>query len=136
MSKSLLYHGFGIRGYEYQRTDFEEGCVIFTVRQPRETLCCSACGSQRVFARGQVLRKFRSLPIGGKATFIRCAIPRVSCRDCGVLRQVKIGFADWRRSYTRAFERYALDLLRSMTIRDVAVHLKVSWDVIKGIQKR
>jgi len=136
MSKSLLYHTFGIRGYDYQRTDFEEGCVFFTIRQPREKLCCSACGSQRVFSRGQVPREFRSLPIGGKATFIRFAVPRVSCRDCGVLRQVKICFAEWRHSYTRAFERYALELLRSMTIRDVARHLGISWDVIKGIQKR
>ncbi len=28
MSESLLYHGFGIRGYQYQRSDAEEGCVI------------------------------------------------------------------------------------------------------------
>jgi transposase len=53
-----------------------------------------------------------------------------------VLRQVKVPFAETRRSYTRAFERYALELLRSMTIRDVARHLGVSWDVIKEIQKR
>jgi transposase len=50
--------------------------------------------------------------------------------------QVKIPFADPRRSYTKAFERYALELGRRMTIRDVAVHLGVSWDVIKDIQKR
>lgn len=136
MSKSLLYHGFGIRGYEYQRTDFEGGGVIFTINQPRETLCCSACGGRRVFSRGQIVREFRSLPIGGKPTWIRFAVPRVSCRACGVVRQVRIRFADARRSYTRAFERYALELLRSMTIRDVAVHLGISWDVIKDIQKR
>src|SRR5213079_2576755 len=41
-----------------------------------------------------------------------------------------------RRSYTKAFERYALELSKRMTIRDVAVHLGVSWDVIKDIQKR
>ena len=64
------------------------------------------------------------------------AVPRVECRVCGAVRQVKIGFADSRLSYTRAFERYALDLSRSMTIKDVADHLGVSWDVIKEIQKR
>jgi hypothetical protein len=41
-----------------------------------------------------------------------------------------------RRSYTKSFERYALELSRRMTIRDVALHLDVSWDVIKDIQKR
>jgi transposase len=49
---------------------------------------------------------------------------------------VEITFADPRRTYTRAFERYALELSRSMTILDVARHLGVSWDVVKDIQKR
>src|SRR5207253_3069416 len=41
-----------------------------------------------------------------------------------------------RRSYTKAFERYELELSKRMTIRDVAAHLGVGWDVIKDIQKR
>jgi len=63
-------------------------------------------------------------------------IPRVACARCGVTRQVRLNFANPRRSYTRSFERYALDLSRHMTIQDVANHLQVSWDVIKDIQKR
>ena len=45
-------------------------------------------------------------------------------------------FCAWRGSYTRAFERYALELSRHMTIKDAARHLGTSWDVIKDIQKR
>ena len=52
------------------------------------------------------------------------------------MRQVDIAFADPRRSYTSAFERYALELSRHMTIQDVAPHLEVSWDMVKDIQKR
>ena len=63
-------------------------------------------------------------------------IPRVECQACGLVRQVKVPFADPRRSYTSCFERYALELGRRMTIRDVAVHLGVGWDLIKDIQKR
>jgi transposase len=86
--------------------------------------------------RGTVERRFRTLPVGRRATFVVLPIPRVECQACGVVRQVKIPFADPRRTYTSAFERYALDLGRRMTIRDVAKHLGVSWDVIKDIQKR
>jgi transposase len=53
-----------------------------------------------------------------------------------VIRQVAVDFADPRRTYTKAFERYALELSRRMTILDVARHLGVSWDIIKDIQKR
>src|SRR3954452_17131974 len=136
MSTSLLYHAFGIRGYHYTRTDYRDGQVIFTIRQEPETCRCPACGSPRVQSRGRVERRFRALPIGRRATSVGLPIPRVECQDCGVVRQVKIPFADARRSYTNSFERYALELGRRMTIRDVAKHLGVSWDMIKDIQKR
>jgi transposase len=56
--------------------------------------------------------------------------------DCGAIRQVRVGFADTRRSYTKAFERHVLELSHCMTIRDVARHFQVGWDVVKDIQKR
>ena len=136
MSTSFLYHAFGIRGYHYVRTEYQDGQVIFTIDQEPETCRCSACGSRHVISRGQVERRFRSLPIGSRATFVVFPIPRVECQACGVVRQVEVPFADPRRSYTKAFERYALELSKRMTIRDVAVHLGVGWDVIKDIQKR
>ena len=45
MSTSLLYHAFGIRGYQYTRTAYQSGQVIFTIRPEPETCRCSACGS-------------------------------------------------------------------------------------------
>jgi transposase len=136
MSTSLLYHAFGIRGYTYTRADYQCGHTIFTIRQEPEDCRCSACGSPQVQSRGRVERRFRSVPIGGRATFVVLPIPRVECRACGVVRQVKVPFADARRSGTNSFERYALELSRRMTIKDVAVHLGVGWDMIKEIQKR
>lgn len=136
MSTSLLYHGFGISGYKYVRTAYEGGQVIFTVRQELKTLRCEACGSRNVRPRGKVQRRFRSLPLGKRPTAVVLAIPRVACQSCGVVRQVEVAFADHRRSYTKAFERYVLELSRCMTILDVAQHLGISWDVVKDIQKR
>jgi len=136
MSTSLLYHAFGIRGYQYTRTEYLGGQVIFTIHQDHDTCRCSSCGSPRVIGRGQVVRRFRALPIGGRATFVVLPIPRVECQACGAVRQVEVSFADPRRSYTSSLERYALELGRRMTIRDVAAHLGVGWDLIKDIQKR
>ncbi|MBW2308143.1 MAG: ISL3 family transposase, partial [Deltaproteobacteria bacterium] len=136
MSTSLLYHGFGIRGYKYVRTQYENGSALFTIRQNTKEMRCAACGSRRVIRRGQVWRRFRSVPIGLKPVWILLAIQRVYCMVCALVRQVNVGFADPRRSYTKAFERYALELSRHMTIQEVARHLGVSWDVIKEIQKR
>jgi transposase len=136
MSISLLYHAFGIRGYDYIRTDYSNGRVIFTIAQDVDDCRCSACGSRDVISRGHVERCFRSLPIGSRTTSVVLPILRVECSACGAVRQVKVPFADPRRSFTKSFERYALELLRHMTIQDVARHLNVGWDMIKGILKR
>jgi transposase len=136
MSTSLLYHAFGIRGYRYARTEYDNGHVIFTIHQESETCRCPCCGSSNVISRGQVERRFLSLPIGSRQTTVVFPIPRVECRACERVRQVEVSFADPRRSYTKSFERYALELSRSMTIRDVSLHLNVGWDLIKDIQKR
>ena len=136
MSTSLLYHGFGIRGYQYVKTEYEGGKVIFTVRQERDDLRCGACGSSNVVRRGSKRRRFRCLPIGSRPVQVVLNVPRVACRDCGLVRQVRVRFADAGRSYTKAFERYVLELSQRMTIRDVARHLQVGWDLVKDIQKR
>jgi transposase len=136
MSTSLLYHAFGVRGYDHINTKFAGGALIFTILPKIFELRCSSCKSRKVIRRGVVNRKFRSLPIGNKPVWLSAAIQRVECLICGLVRQVKTGFADYRRSYTKAFERYALELSRHMTIQDTARHPGVSWDVIKDIQKR
>lgn len=136
MSTSFLYHGFSIRGYQYVSTDYKSGTVIFKIKHNPKKLTCSNCGSQKVNRQGHAVRQFRAVPIGAKPVWITLAIQRIFCLVCGLTRQVKIGFADPRRSYTKAFERYALELSKHMTIQDVSRHLGVSWDVIKDIQKR
>ena len=135
MSTSLLYHAFGVRGYRYVKTEYVNGEVVFTVELPRESYQCPVCGSADVIGRGQRPRRFRTVSIGGKPVYLALSIPRVECRCCGALRQVKLGFADARVTYSKAFQRYALELSRHMTIKDVAEHLGISWDVIKEIQK-
>ena len=73
--------------------------------------------------RGTIARRFRTVPIGSRVVFFDLSyveagfeIQRVGLRRLGTICQVDLGFVDQRLSYTRAFERYALDLSRRMTI--------------------
>jgi len=136
MSTSLLYHGWGLRGYQYLGTRYEQGTIHFRVEQAADSFCCGHCGSREVLKSGQVPRCFRALPIGGKPVWIELSVQRLWCAGCGKTRQAKVGLADERRGYTHTFERYVLDLSRHMTIKDVACHLGVGWDTVKDIQKR
>jgi transposase len=136
MSQSELYRQFGIHGYSVNKTTVEDQVLYIYVEPQPHRVCCSNCKSKNVIRRGCSERMLQSLPIGSKVTFVVATIPRVECRSCGLVRQINIGLAEHRRSYTHAFERYALELVKHMTIKDAAEHLGVGWDKIKDIQKR
>ena len=136
MSTSLLYHGWGLKGYRYVRSHYRGGRIIFTVKPSPGSLTCPVCRGRDILHHGVIYRMWRQVPIGPKPIFLQMGIPRIECRQCSAIRPVKVGFAEERRTYTRSFERYALELCRHMTILDVARHLNVGWDLIKDIQKR
>ena len=67
--------------------------MVVLIEQPRESFRCLACGSGNVFSQGTVEHTFRSLPIGSRRVSIELAVPRVRCRNCGLVRQVQVQFA-------------------------------------------
>ena len=136
MSTSLLYHGWGLVGYRHESSRYEGGAVIFRIGKNDDDLRCPGCDRADVQRQGAVVRTFKTLPIGQKPVVLELPVPRVWCPSCNVTRQVRLGFADEHRRYTRAFERYALELSKMGTIQSVARHLGVGWDTIKDIQKR
>ena len=85
--------------------------------------------------RGVFLRQLRSVPIGHKPVLLHVDVPRVQCCDCNCTRRINLVIADHRRSYTRAFARYVIDLTKMMTLRDVAMFLRIGWDCVKEILK-
>lgn len=135
MSTSLLDHACGVRGYALRKTEFSSGMLLFFLEaQPRHCRC-SACGSRDVIRRGSQTRWFRNVPFGTHLTWIIVDLPRVACRRCHVVRQIEIGFAEPRRSYTKALADYILNLAQHMTIKDIADHLSLGWDTVKEIVK-
>ncbi len=136
MSTSILYHCFSIRGYTHQSTAFEGSATFFKIEQAKTKLRCSSCGSKNIIRHGQKQRQWQTVPIGSKPIFILFGIPCVECRDCGLIRQVKVDFAQAHKRHTKSFERHVLDLLQHMTIKSVSEHLSVSWDLVKNIQKQ
>ena len=136
MSTSLLYHAFGLVGYEYLHTKYTNGTIIISTQKNPNKLCCSNCESEKIKKRGAINRVFKALPIGQKKVFLQVKIKRLECNECGCLRQEKLSFAEPKKTYTHAFERYVLELLKFTTIKHVALHLNISWDTVKEIQKR
>jgi transposase len=135
MSTSLVYHAFGATTYDYQKTEYREGAVFIHLAKKGIHQCCVACRSPNVTREGCAVYPLRALPIGSKPVFLVLHLHVLNCKDCGALRQESRDVAEPRKSYTRAFARYVLELVAHMTMLDVANHLKVGWDLIKAILK-
>ena len=66
MSTSILYHGFGIYGYRYVSSQYQQGTIVFTIEKEDCALRCPSCQGRHVCRRGSQVRWFHTLPIGRK----------------------------------------------------------------------
>jgi len=133
MSTSLLYHVFGAQTYHHLRTEYRGGKIYFHAQKKPSKQRCKACGSRRFIWQGRITRSLHALPIGSRPVQLVLHLHRLECSDCNALLQEKLDAADPRKTYTRAFARYAVDLSRYMTISAIAHHFGVGWDLIKSI---
>ena len=109
-----------MKGFRYVQSEYIGGKVIFRVNQDEDMVCpCHVEGLLSSEVQGGTDKE--------EAWGDRVAsMQRIDCLEYGVIRELKIGFDDERRSNTKAFERYILELSRHMTMLDVARHLWVT----------
>ena len=84
MSQSLLYHAFGVReGYQYVRTEYHDGAVLFHLAVKADQFVCPECGSREVIRKGSRERSLQTVPIGFKRVLLVTEVPKCECKDCG-----------------------------------------------------
>ena len=135
MSTSLMYHAFGAKTYDYVKTEYRDGAIYFHLGKKPHHRRCVVCRSRDVTLGGVETYSLRSLPIGGRAVFLVLELHILHCTSCGALRQESRDVAEARKSYTRAFARYVIELSSQMTMVAIARHLGVGWDLVKEIIK-
>jgi len=137
MSTTLLYHGFGIKNYDYYGMMVEHGEIVIKIKPHESMIRCPDCGNKEVIRHGEPkTRLIQTLPIGMKKVFVMIPIPRIECPRCHAIKQIELKFADPYKSYTRSFERLVLSLCKIVSIRDAAAFLNIGWDKAKDILKR
>ena len=135
MNSSFLYHAWGLYSLECTKEEFKCNTIILHVQSKKRLSVCPKCGKRHLVKNGYRFRDFIGLPIGGKKVIIRMKVQRYKCKneECDYDQQENIPFATGSRSYTHRFAKYVVELLRGMTLQDVANHLNVSWDTVKEI---
>jgi len=114
---------------------FFTGKAVFSGVVHPNALICPVCRSRHVVRNGQIQRTFKTLPVGHKKVELSVSIPRLLCRDCGAIRQAPLDFADPKKHYTRALERFVIGLCRILPLSEVALLTGLSWDTVKDIDK-
>lgn len=138
MNGSLLYQAYGVKSYSYCSSEYKGNAIFLHLKTifPKRPVC-PHCGGRHVIKYGVVSRTLHNLPFGSKPCYLSLQIQRCCCKDCGSVWQSDIPFTHGEVSYTYRFSRYVLDLLRmGNTIKDVALHLHVGWNMVKEIHKK
>ncbi len=138
MNSSFLYHAFGLYNHQCTREEYKGNTIILHVETKERIKSCPQCGHLHLVKNGFRIRDFIGLPIGGKKVIIRMKVQRYKCKntDCGYDRQENIPFATGSCGYTHRFAKYVTGLLNSMTLKDTANLLGVTWDTVKDIHSR
>ncbi len=138
MNSSFLYHAFGLYNHQCTREEYKGNTIILHVETKERIKSCPQCGHLHLVKNGFRIRDFIGLPIGGKKVIIRMKVQRYKCKntDCGYDRQENIPFATGSCGYTHRFAKYVTGLLKSMTLKDTANLLGVTWDTVKDIHSR
>ncbi len=135
MSKSVLYHAFGIKGVIYQSAYFLGNTVFFRVEATDRHIRSPACGHRYSTFKGQKVRRLRMPPIGRKQAVLELTMHRLQCGQCENLWWPRLPFMKGTARYTRSFALTVLDPLRFGTIGSVAEYFRVGWDTVKNIHK-
>jgi transposase len=120
-----------VTGVELKRSDGEVRVHVgLRSRESRCPLCKKA-----VAGYDEREREWRHLDTCQYRTILVAMVPRVECPEHGV-RQLEVPWAESGSRFTALFEALVIDWLRECSMAAVARQMRLSWDLVAGIQGR
>lgn len=99
-----------------------------------EPACCPSCGKPSKI-HDRKARRWRHLDSCNHKTIIEADVPRVECKEHGVL-QIQVPWAEKKGRFTLELEKHVCRWLKVASISEVAGMFALSWDEVAGIQER
>ncbi|MCZ6799521.1 MAG: ISL3 family transposase [Nitrospirae bacterium] len=116
--------------------NIKEQCVeVWAEHGDGVVWACPTCARELPLYDHAEPRTWRHLDSCQYQTHLHARIPRVACRQHGVV-QVSVPWAEPRARFTRLFERLALDVLRQCDVTGATKILGISWDEAWGMVRR
>ena len=112
-----------------------EKVLIIVVQPDAEHRCrCPECGARGKPAESDV-RRWRTLDVHGKRTFIEAEVPRIQCPDHGKITAA-VPWAAHAGRFTAVLAQHAAWLAAQMPWTKAARELRVRWDALENIVAR
>jgi transposase len=112
-----------------------EKVLIIVVQPDAEHRCrCPECGTRGKPVESDV-RRWRTLDVHGKRTFIEAEVPRIQCPDHGKITAA-VPWAAHADRFTAVFAQHAAWLAAQMPWTKAARELRVTWDALENIVAR
>jgi len=132
LNKMLGVQGLWVRGV---RLRVEEKALWLLVVPRWRISRCGTCGRKVRRRHDRTWRSWRHLDVLGWPTYLRYAIWRVKCPQCGV-RTEQVPWAVVGSRFTRDFERQVAWLTQRCDLTAVAEHFGVFWATVRNIVHR
>lgn len=104
----------------------EERVDVWADHDPAAAWACPECGKPLALYDHAEERAWRHLDTCQFKTFLHARVPRVDCREHGVL-QVRLPWAEPHARFTAMFEQFAIDVLKETTVLGATRLLGISW---------
>jgi transposase len=117
--------------------DAELDAIKIQARPPRRFLCrCGKCGRKaKRYDNGQGMRQWRSLDIGATKVFIGAEMPRVLCKEHGVVASL-VPWARHGSRFTKDFEEQVCWLAVHSAKTMVSAFMRIDWHTVGGVCNR
>ncbi len=112
----------------------KEQAIYIDVACTNKDWVCPEC-EKRCHIHAYEERQWRHLDSCQFKTILRAKVPRVKCSEHGT-QTVRVPWAEPKSRFTLMFERFAIDVLLSTSIKEASQLLQISWDQADGIKQR
>ena len=133
--KTLLNKFHPIKRFIYKCCAIEEvngheAIIVDVTPRANSQPCCSKCSKpQRGYDTAQSPRLFRFVPLWGMNVYLRYAMRRVECPQCGIVVEA-VPWAEGKQSCTHAMRLFLADWAKYLSWSDVARRFGTSWDIV------
>ena len=138
MSKSLLCHCAGIRGFDHVRWDYSgQRKTTEVIRRSSGKFTCPSCGSSSVTATRVGSREILNGKLGADTWVLEVEMHRIRCHDCLAFRMERLPFLSSSLSrISKCLERSIMELRPDMSISAISNYFSVDWRTVKDVEKK